>query len=284
MKKLRAFSPAKINLYLSILGRRSDEYHELETIFQAVDLMDEIIIEKSHAQTTLEIPDFSELAPDNLIIRAVEALEFVIGKQLQVKIRLIKRIPIAGGLGGGSSNAAATLLGINRLFDLNLETTTLKQIAISLGADVPFFLLGGTAMGRGIGEELTSIDIEFGESVLLVNPGIKVSTAEVFQAYSKGLTAVKRQARLMDVLATGNRAADLLLNDLQPVAETLYSEVRECLAYLRRAGLKYVLMSGSGPTMFAIAPEPELIEVFKTTPSQWKCFLTTPWRRGIVFD
>ena len=150
MKSLRVQTPAKINLFLRVLGKRQDGYHELETLFQAIDLYDELFIEECSEESTLEVPGFADLeSEDNLVLRALRWLEKYSGRNLCVRMKLIKRIPVAGGLGGGSSDAAAALKGLSHLFDLKLSDSELARAALTLGADVPFFLTGGDSGGRG---------------------------------------------------------------------------------------------------------------------------------------
>lgn len=285
MKKLRARSPAKINLYLKVLGARDDGYHDLETVFQAIDLQDELIIEEGSGPAVLDVPGFPHLETEsNLVLRALRWLEAECGSPLPVRMRLIKRIPVAAGLGGGSSNAAAALLGISTLYCLGLQGEKLLKGAATLGADVSFFLFGGTAVGEGIGERITRVHLPTDYSLLLVNPGFQVSTAAVYREYSKSLTGALTEGTVWDSLRKLRRVEDILHNDLQPPAEKLYPTIAEVLAILVAEGVPTALMSGSGPTVFGIGDSDRLAHMEVRLPGNWRTFITRPIRAGILLD
>lgn len=285
MKALRVRAPAKVNLYLRVLGRRADGYHDIETLFQAIDLEDELIIQPSAGPAVLEVPGHPDLeCADNLIMRAVRWIERETGRTISVKIRLNKRIPVAGGLGGGSSDAAATLAGIRALFDLPLPDESLDRGASSIGADVAFFLQGGTAIAEGIGERLTTAPVSLNHSLLLVNPGFPVSTALVYREFSKTLTEKARKGKLRTVLAEYPAWQRILHNDLQPVAKGLYPEISEIRNSLGQAGLDKVLMSGSGPTVFGLGDPEQLKEVEERISRAWNCVSARPLSRGVLID
>jgi 4-diphosphocytidyl-2-C-methyl-D-erythritol kinase len=282
---VRLHAPAKINLFLRVLGKREDGYHELETVFQAVDLEDELIIHKAPARSSLEVPGHEALETEsNLVMRALRWLEKKRGRELPVAMRLMKNIPMAAGLGGGSSNAAAALLGIRALYDLDLEDHDLLRGAASLGADVPFFLYGGTAVGEGIGELLTPVELPENYGLVLVNPGFPVQTATVFRRLSKTLTGEFRKGRVWAVIEESRSVEDLLHNDLQSVAEELHPEISNIRHKVETAGAKRALMTGSGPTVFGIAETGVTKEIVKSLPASWKCFTARPTRRGIRID
>lgn len=290
-QSIRVQAPAKINLFLRVVRRRSDGYHELETLFQAIDLWDELIFSATNGSTTLEAPGRPELEfPGNLVLRAVRWLEAATGNRIQARIQLIKRIPVAAGLGGGSSNAAAALVGLNELFGLGLSQEELKEGALSLGADVPFFLTGGTALGQGIGEILTRVDYPLDYSLVLVNPGFTVSTAAVFKRASMRLTERPGSSNLKDQAREGVRPTRLLHNDLQPVTQELYPEVIRVFELLADCGWRDSLMTGSGPTVFSISdPDTDahlarVGELKKTVPANWKVINTRPLSCGLVVD
>jgi len=253
MKTVFVRTPAKINLSLTVLGLRPDGYHEIETLFQAVDLFDEIVLEKTAGSISLHIPGHPDLETDkNIVIRAVRQLEKKTKRKLSVAISLNKGIPIAAGLGGGSSDGAAVLLGMRNLFGLDITDDDLWGTARSLGADVPFFLRGGTCIGRGIGDKLTPVELPMDYEVVLANPGYPVLTAEVFHRYSKGLTGHFREGRLTVLSATGLDLGDLLHNDLQAVCEAMHPEIKMIRRLMEAEGIRRVLMTGSGPTVFGI--------------------------------
>ena len=215
-------------------------------------------------------------------MRAVRWLEKKTGEALPVKIKLTKRIPVAAGLGGGSSDAAATLVGIRSLFGLDLGDDDLRQGAVALGADVPFFLIGGSAVGEGIGERLTPVNLPMNYSVLLVCPPFSVSTGVIFREFSKILTGEGREGRLWARLRQTARVEDLLYNDLQSVTESMHPELAGIRQSMQDAGLKAILMSGSGPTLFGLAEPDEVDNVKRRMPPELNIVVARPVRRGIV--
>lgn len=287
MESIRVRTPAKINLFLRVLGRRPDGYHDLETLFQAIDLWDELVIRESAGETTLSVPGFPALeTDDNLVLQAVRWMEEQSGRRISVDICLRKRIPIAGGLGGGSSDAAATLVGLRTLLDLSVSDTDLRHVAAKLGADVPFFLMGGSAVGEGIGERLTPVDVSREYGLILVAPGFPVATATVFKAFSQTLTGEARPGKLRKVLRARPPVAEMLHNDLQPVSERLYPIIREIRTTLEKAGANGALMSGSGATVFGIInTDPEDLErVREKLPGTWRLYPARPTGEGIAID
>jgi 4-diphosphocytidyl-2-C-methyl-D-erythritol kinase len=285
MRSLRVSAPAKINLFLRVLGRRPDGYHNLETLFQEIDLSDELIFRETIGETSLEVPGHTDLENrDNLVIKALRWIENRIEHKLHVAITLRKEIPSAAGLGGGSSDAAATLKGIASFFGLDLGPEDLAVAAISLGADVPFFLTGGAAVGEGVGEKLTPVNLPNDYELLLVNPGFPVSTAAIFREYSKILTANTREGRLWPVLHSTRSVRDLLHNDLQSVAERLHPEISEVLREMERSGLRDSLMTGSGPTVFGLAQPGEIGRTKAGHFEKWTKIVARPSNHGIVID
>lgn len=253
MKSIDLQTPAKINLYLGVLGRRPDGYHYIETLFQTIDLFDDVFMKKTMNGLAIQAPGHPELeTSENLAVGAHTWLEKRIGRRLPVTISIRKRIPIAAGLGGGSSDAAAVLIGLRALYDLDLSEDELAEGAVAVGADAPFFLKGGAAVGEGIGERLTPVEFPRDYSVVLVNPGFPVSTALVYQLYSRGLTGRFAEGRLWQLLANRAGLEDLLYNDLQPVCETLHPEIAHMRRSLASVGIRESLMSGSGPTVFGV--------------------------------
>ncbi len=287
MNSIRVTAPAKINLFLRVLGRRPDGYHDLETLFQAIDLSDELIISEARDETSLEVPGHPELQNEqNLVIRAIRRLEMDIGRRIRVRIRLTKRIPAGGGLGGGSSDAAAAMIGVRALLDLKLSDQDLHRAACGLGADVPFFLIGGTAVGEGVGEKLTPVSLALDYGIVLANPGFAASTAAVFRQLSGNLTPGPKQGKLWRLLGKGQGVGGLLHNDLQSVTESLYPVVRQAREFLERCGFRSVLMSGSGPTVFAVT-EPDAwldVQIGKELPERWSVVVAKPVPYGVVVD
>lgn len=285
MKSLRVKTPAKINLFLRIVRRRDDGYHDLETIFQAIDLWDELIVRRTEGSPSFKVSGRPDLeGPENLVVRAVRLLEQEVHSGLPVEMVLYKNIPTAGGLGGGSSDAAASLTALNVLFNLELEEETLKRVALRLGADVPFFLVGGSAVGEGVGERLTPVDLPTAYGIVLVNPGFPVSTARIFTEFSKTLTVERERGTVWGLLRETEEIGALLHNDLQAVTERLHPEVSEVCKSLDRLGMTKVLMSGSGPTVFGIGPSSETEGIRSALSTKWQSYAVRPIREGIRVD
>jgi 4-diphosphocytidyl-2-C-methyl-D-erythritol kinase len=258
---LRLLAPAKVNLGLRVLGRRPDGYHELRTVFHAIDLCDELWAEwDPHADgPTLAIPRLSGTGlpvaadEDNLVVRAARALERAVDRPLRARFQLHKSIPAGAGLGGGSSDAAAALRIGNRLLGDPLDDGALLRIAVGLGADVPFFLRGDTCLGTGIGEGLTAIEPAPRLAFVLVLPPFGTSTAAVFKSLSAALIdpAARDSFRSIESASTAAFAAigphD---NDLEAPAMACTPGLAEIRDALAGAGLRDVRMSGSGSTLF----------------------------------
>jgi len=258
MKSFTLESFAKVNRTLRVLGKRADGYHEIDTIFQTVDLSDRMDFlegEDAGGEVTLTIEGADLPADDsNLILRAAAALANRTGARRGVRIHLSKKIPIGGGLGGGSSNAATTLIGLSTLWNLQLSDAELHPIAASLGSDVPFFLLGGRARGSGRGEILEPLPDCPEEWLVLVFPGFSLSTAVVYGALAA-------PALTDSVAATNLRGSDSGggpdRNDLEPAAESLRGELRRFRAALLDSGATSARLSGSGSTVFGLFGDEE---------------------------
>ncbi|MEO8586737.1 MAG: 4-(cytidine 5'-diphospho)-2-C-methyl-D-erythritol kinase [Acidobacteriota bacterium] len=253
MKRVTLESFAKVNRSLRVLGKRADGYHEIDTIFQTVDLSDRMDFsqgEEDSGEVSLTIEGLSlPVTEENLILRAAAALRERCGTRRGAHIHLSKKIPIGGGLGGGSSNAAATLIGLSFLWSLPLSDADLQSIAASLGSDVPFFLVGGRARGTGRGEILEPLPDGPEEWLVLVFPPFPLSTAMVYGALA---------APALTDLATGTnlRGSDSGggpdRNDLEPAAESLRGELRRFRAALSDSGATSARLSGSGSTVFGL--------------------------------
>jgi 4-diphosphocytidyl-2-C-methyl-D-erythritol kinase len=266
-------APAKINLALEVQGILPDGYHELDTIFCWLELEDLLDVRPS-AKTELiiqdEIGQGAEVVPDerNLVMKALRSLEDLVGRELPTRLRLIKRIPAGGGLGGGSADAAAALLGVVRAHDLPLQPADLLKLAARLGADVAFGLEGGTARGRGRGELLSPLPSPPDLPVLLLIPHFPLSTPEVYDCWDRLPEEVRRPGRgsaerVVAALSKG-RAQDLLRstgNDLEAAAEALRPELSELRRRMLQAGCAQARLCGSGSTLFGLLepscnPEP----------------------------
>jgi len=238
-------APAKLNLFLHVTGRRADGYHSLQTAFRLIDLADTLwFAPREDGKITLRRP-LAGVPPDkDLCLRAATLLKRVTGYQGGVEIELEKRIPMGGGLGGGSSDAATTLLVLNHLWGLGLARAKLQQLALELGADVPVFVFGENAFAQGVGEELSPLDLPAAWYLVLVPP-VSVPTAAVFAA-----PELTRSTKPIKMCAFFDRLKQRALrNDLQPVVSNRYPEVARHLAWLEQHG--DARMSGSGACVFA---------------------------------
>ncbi|MBV9216035.1 MAG: 4-(cytidine 5'-diphospho)-2-C-methyl-D-erythritol kinase [Acidobacteria bacterium] len=252
---------AKINLYLRILGKRPDGFHELCTIFQTVSLHDTITFSEAEK---LEMTCPQQIVPTdgrNLIIRSALALQAASGTRKGAHIELDKRIPTPGGLGGGSSNAATALIGLSRLWKLELLPARLEAIARELGSDVPFFLEGGTAVGTGRGDIVESMSDVTGDNILIVSPEIRVATKDAFAG--SGAEALTSEGRKHSLTVCRKEAASLdlrhsvLINDLEPTVFAVHPEIERVKHTLLELGAVNAAMSGSGASVFAIFDKQE---------------------------
>jgi len=263
-RAIRVPSFAKINLGLEVLGVREDGYHELRTLFQTIDLADEITLRPQPRVITVRC-DHPGVPEDgtNLAARAAEALRRHAGISDGVEITIEKRIPVAGGLGGGSSNAAAVLMALDRMWRLGLGAGGLQPIARRLGADVPFFLVGGTALGLARGDEIYPLHAQLRAHVVLVAPDIAVPTPAVFKQLDASLTAREDGTSIFRFLSgqlEGAPAYGNLRNELEPAALETFPELRrqvDCIrSILKPGGALMTSLSGSGASYFALFDEP----------------------------
>jgi len=239
---LTVAAPAKLNLFLHVTGRRADGYHALESLFVLIDLADRLELTDRDDDAIVRANDVAGVAvADDLALRAAHALSEATGAARGVTIGLDKRIPLGGGLGGGSSDAASVLLALNRLWSLALTRGDLAQIGARLGADVPFFLGGGAALARGIGDVLAPVSVPTMWAALAM-PRVHVATAAVFA--SPRLTRSTPSAKI-NVFSEGYG-----VNDLEAVAAAQFAPVRDALQALRRASPS-ARMTGSGGCVFA---------------------------------
>ncbi|MEZ0232079.1 MAG: 4-(cytidine 5'-diphospho)-2-C-methyl-D-erythritol kinase [Methylophilaceae bacterium] len=252
-------APAKVNLFLHIVGQREDGYHLLQTVFRLIDLHDTVYLkvqEDGIISRTSEIPNVSEA--QDLCLRAARLLKAYTGSRLGVDISLVKRIPIGGGLGGGSSDAATVLLALNRLWALNLPRQTLMDIGVQLGADVPFFIFGKNAWAEGIGEKMQAISLDPAWYVV-TTPHIHVSTAQIFSA--KELT----RNTIPTTIAAFSKV--MVRNDLEPVVCQQYPAIASCLEWLSQ--FTRSRMSGSGASVFVEVENQAIAEnIHKQVPEK----------------
>ncbi len=263
--KLELVSRAKINLTLEVLSRRPDGYHELRSVMQELALSDSITLQENSRSSTIELAcEHPDLPRDhtNLAVQAAALLQRTYAPGKGVHIRLAKRIPIAAGLGGGSSNAAAVLQGLNLLWGLHLEQPVLQALAARLGSDVPFFLAGGTALAEGRGEKIFPLPPFPSSAVLLAAPaGAVLSAGDVYRnlhlAEMRQPASTEKFLKMLKDPSLGNRERlselqKLFTNNLEEAVFSLNPGVRLLKKELCSAGLT-ALVSGSGPTVFAVA-------------------------------
>ena len=281
MLTLRA--PAKLNLYLRVMGRRPDGYHEIDTLFERIDLADELTFEEHPRELRLTCTEPTlSCGENNLVLRAAELLRRTAGVSRGARIHLVKRIPIAAGLGGGSSDAAATLLGLNELWGLRLDGATLHELAATIGSDVLFFLTQEPfAVGRGRGEICEPIASPIRLSHVLVAPGVPLSTKEIYAGAQFDLTAPKPSSTmLVHALRNGSlgELAKGLWNDLEPEAIRRCPLIEPLQLRLRELGCLSVRVSGSGSAVFGLcssvahaqAIARRLAEIARTTAAHWR--------------
>ena len=252
MSKIILKSPAKINLGLNIIRKRDDGFHDLETIFYPLLLSDILTFEKAD-ETKLE-SNSTEInsLQTNLISTAIEFLETIVNRKLNVKIYLEKNIPIGAGLGGGSSNAASTLKALNQLFELNLTYGKLSEIALKLGSDVPFFLEPYPCFASSRGEIRKNIQLSLSQPILIVNPGIHISTKWAFQNLE--LTFHKKSLKELceHSSVTIDDIKDYATNDFENIVYEKYPEVKSIKDKLDASVADFVSMTGTGSTVYGV--------------------------------
>lgn len=253
---LQAF--AKVNYALEVQGMRDDGYHEVSTVMQSISLADKVEIQRIREGFELSVePEYAEVGPpeENTVHKARRLLGDFVRTDLPVKVHLRKRIPAGAGLGGGSADAAAALVGLNELFELGLSEAKLQRIGLQVGADVPFCIRGGTALGEGIGEILTSLPVPPRHYLVIAKPASGVQTDQIYRAYDQSPNGDKASVyRVVRALRAGDLAALSLGlgNDLQPVTERLIPEIRGLEERLLAAGALGAAMSGSGTAVYGI--------------------------------
>lgn len=248
---------AKVNLFLSVVGRRPDGYHELESVMQQLALHDELAFSPAAPGISLAVEGDPDVPADerNLVFRAAALLAEAAGIEPAVGIALRKRVPSSAGLGGGSADAAATLAALNRMWGLGWPLPRLMELAARIGSDVPFALLGGTALARGRGEILESLPSPGRLGVLLVKPPFGVSTAAVYAGYDEqGFPPGPDASPLVEALRAGRAdlVPGLLYNDLEKVTLAMHPVLSRLKERMLTAGAAGALMAGSGPTLFGL--------------------------------
>lgn len=248
--------PAKVNLHLEVLGRRADGYHEVRTVFAAVGVWDELLLEAAPPgvfEIAVEPPGVVPAGRDNLAVRAVRALAMAVGQDLGARLALRKSIPVGGGLGGGSADAAAALVGAARLWRLAADGDLLAEVGATLGADVPFFLVGGAAWGVGRGSDVAPLPDLPPWWVVLLPGRHPIATAEVYGALDpRTLDGTADGAIYQWVMGGGELPTGHCRNDLQPTVVRRFPEVGERLELAQATRPMLAMLSGSGGTVFGL--------------------------------
>ena len=258
---LKIEAHAKVNLTLEVLGKRDDGYHDIVSIMQTIDLHDLVSLRLSD-DLTLACDDPGLATDDNLALVAARNLRDATGASTGAEILLEKRIPVAAGLGGGSSDAAAVLTGLNQIWELDLDLQALEKIAVEVGSDVPYFLSGGTALVQGRGEHVVPLPHANILWMVVVSPEFDVSdkTARLYgevsrSDYTRGVLTHKLAGRIR---GGGDAPAQFYFNVFEPYAATVFPEYGAVRETFRGLGAMGILMSGAGPSMFALAPSREV--------------------------
>lgn len=279
MQSISLLSPGKVNLRLDIVGKRSDGYHELRSLMERVSLADEIdmkIVEKGITVTC----DHEGVPNDesNVAFKAVKEILAYSSRNVGVEVHIKKRIPVAAGMGGGSSNAATVIKGINHLLKLKLAKEKLMKIGLKVGADVPFFLFEGPALAEGIGEQLKKIKAMPKLLFLIVNPSIAVRTDWVYSKFQLEGIKFTGNTEVPNIYRTKKDVAKILHNDLEKVTIKEFPIVGEIKDEMLKLGALASMMTGSGPTVFGIfADKVKLAKAYermeKKAGREWKIFM-----------
>ncbi len=278
-------APAKINLHLEILGRRRDGYHELRTLFQSINLFDRLWAETAPpGEFELEVDPAGvvDADGDNLVLRAARALVEATGVRAGARLRLEKKIPVCGGLGGGSADAAAALVLLDRLWGCGLEEMGLHRLAVGLGSDVPFFLHGGLALGIGRGDEVFPLPDQEPLAVVVAAPNLGVSSAEAYDRFGSRLTSTRPEGNLYAFAAGLRGRLDWQggTNELEDAVVTGWPEVGEGLRILRSCDSLHASLSGSGAASYAVFDDPGAARrAAAELPSDWFVHVGTTLER-----
>ncbi|MBI5966676.1 MAG: 4-(cytidine 5'-diphospho)-2-C-methyl-D-erythritol kinase [Deltaproteobacteria bacterium] len=278
---MRFLSPAKVNLYLEVLKKRPDGYHEIQTLMHRVALFDEVEI--GLGGRGIRLVSEGEKIPAgirNLACRAARLFLREFGIQKDVEIGLKKRIPVAAGLGGGSSNAATVLRGLNELLRVRGDRELLMALGAKIGADVPFFIFQKPALAQGIGERLVAVEVPKPLWFLMVIPPFRISTAWAYEAYDLLGTKKKEATKIKDSYPDLKDLLPVMKNDLEGVAFSRHPQIGRMKEELLARGARGALMSGSGPVVFGLFPakkEAERAEEAMPLPAGWRTVIA----RGI---
>ena len=275
--KLRAY--AKINIGLNVLGKRSDGYHDLETVFHEIDCFDEIELERHEKVTMTADSILVPIDRSNLCLSAANLLQKEKHVRQGVVIHLKKNIPIGAGLGGGSSDAAAVLCGLNRFWELRLSNNQLRLLAAQIGADVPFFIEGGTAYATGRGEILESFSLLLPFWIAVITPLVRISTAWAYsQLVPKRNGKVSGlQTKLVKQLSNPQKLISIIQNDFEPIVFKTYPELSSVKEKLNEMGAVFSLMSGSGSSIYGFfEDDKKALAALSSFPKNYQTSITAP--------
>lgn len=254
-------APAKINIGLNITEKRADGFHNLVTLFYPVkDLHDLIKIERSDKYELTCSNDDLKIDDSNLITKAKSLLENVFGITINVKIHLEKNIPMGAGMGGGSSDAAAVLLALNDMFNLNAGKEKLAELALVLGSDVPYFLKPVPSVGKSRGEILSPVKLDINKCILIINPGIHINTGEAFRNIKPSAPEVEYESIFNGDLIDFKNLGKKITNDFETYVFGKYPQIADIKSSLYKTGAEFALMTGTGSTVFGIFDSKELAE------------------------
>lgn len=281
MESLKLFAKAKINLSLDVIRKRQDGYHDLKMIMQTIDLKDEIFISKID-NDNIEVSCSNVLLPQgeaNIAWKAANLFREKYNIVEGIKIHIIKNIPSAAGLAGGSTDAAAVLRGMTELFNIKTSDSELAKIGLKVGADVPYCIYGGTKLAEGVGEILSTLHDFEGIDLVLIKPKFDVSTPWVFKNYSIGYDGKRPNTeKLIDSISSGDvkSVAKNMINVLESVTVKAYPEIEEIKRKLLENGALGAMMSGSGPTVFGIFQNQRkaIVAINKFESDIYECILT----------
>ena len=280
MKKIVINSNAKVNIGLKVLKKKDNGYHDIITVFQEIDLFDTIILTKnSHAFHFNSNVDWLKNDEDNLCVVAYKLMKenYDISG---VNIDLNKRIPAGSGLGGGSSNAASIMKGVCELFSLNISSHELEQLAVNVGADVPFFINGSIQLGEGVGEKLTPIKEKVSGKYLIIIPDIIINTSWAYSQFKNGLDTSASSINFASLLNKETMSFNklrLIENDFESIVIPTYPEIGEIKEQLCAFGAQYASLSGSGSTVFGIFNDEALLEkAFSYFTPKYNTFISSP--------
>jgi 4-diphosphocytidyl-2-C-methyl-D-erythritol kinase len=290
MREVRLGAFAKVNYALDVLGLRVDGYHEVRTVMQSISLADEVVLRRAAGGFDLSLePEEVEIGPQehNTTYLAWKALQRLTGEKLPVDVLLRKRIPAGSGLGGGSADAAAVLVGLNGLFGLGLRVDELREIGACIGADVPFCISGGTAMGEGVGEILTPLPVPPAHLLVVATPPRSADTGKIYHAFDEArINSTPSVEPVVSALRSGSlpALAAAVGNDLAPVTRDIIPEVAELEQSLLASGALGASMSGSGTAVFGAFDDPEAARIAKDTVNAPFVNVYEPIPRGVEID